>query len=267
MLAPNINPVIFTLGPLSVRWYGLMYVIGFILAGFLLHKLVKEGFLKIPKEKIDSLISWSLVSMFLGARFAYVFIYNWDYYSENIVEIFSVWKGGLSFHGGLAGLIIMKYLFAKKRGLHFFQISDCIAIVGTPGLGFGRLGNFINHELWGRVTEVPWGMIFRGGGSYPRHPSQLYESLFEGFTLFLILFLLRKRARYYGVVSSFFMIGYGTFRYFIEFFREADQQLGYYLWGTTTMGQILCFMMVVAGIILLFYTYKIKIPITFSRKR
>ncbi len=243
-----IDPVLFSLGPLQIRWYGLMYVFGFLVGGKLLTKLCVEKFLNLEKDKVDSLVTHVILGMFLGARLAYVFIYNWDHYSKNLGELFAVWNGGLSFHGAVVGIAVGGYLFAKKHKLHFFEIADSFAIAGTPGLCFGRLGNFINQELYGRVTNVPWGIVFREAGPYPRHPSQLYEALLEGVVLFLILFFLRKRVKYYGQIGALFVIGYGFFRFIVEFFREADPQLGYYL-GFLTMGQILCFIMIDVGII------------------
>lgn len=242
------DPIIFSIGPLAVRWYGLMYVVGFIISGMLLKVLSKRGFFPLPSSKIDSLITHMIVGMFLGARTAYVFIYNWDYYSNNLNELLMVWQGGLSFHGALVGLILGGYVFAKRNDLTLFQVMDNSALAGCQGLFFGRIGNFINGELYGRVTDSSLGMIFPAGGPYPRHPSQLYEGILEGAVLTLILWLLLPRVKRYGVISAVFLIGYGVFRYFVEFFREADSQLGYYLGGTTTMGQILCILMIIFGI-------------------
>lgn len=244
---------------LAIRWYAFMYFAGYMIGGYILKKLCDKGFLKFPREAVDNYISYLLIGMLLGARLAYVFIYNWDYYSNHYSEILAVWQGGLSFHGAVVGMCASTWLFARKYKLHFFHIGDAMAIAGTPGLFLGRMGNFINGELYGRVTDSWVGMIFPSGGPYPRHPSQLYEGIFEGLVLFSILWLIHKRQKFYGVVSSFFVIGYGVFRYFIEFFREADSQLGYYFGGTTTMGQILCFIMIFVGIGLYFYARKINL--------
>lgn len=252
-----IDPVIFSLGPLQIRWYGLMYVIGFIIAHQLMKILVKEGFFQITIPKIDNLITIQIFSMFLGSRMAYVFIYNWDYYSLHMNEIFSVWQGGLSFHGAVFGLFIGSMIFARMNKIPTFQVTDTSVVSGTIGVFFGRLGNFINGELYGRVTDMPWGMIFPGGGPDKRHPSQLYEAFFEGLVLFSIVWLARKKVKYYGVATGIFFSGYGVFRYFIEFFREADAQLGYYFGGTTTMGQILCLLQIAFGLGLIFYSIKV----------
>jgi phosphatidylglycerol:prolipoprotein diacylglycerol transferase len=248
----NFDPNIFTIGPLAVRWYGMMYVIGFVLANYLLKKLIDRGFFKVEKEKLDSLTTIMFICMFLGARIFYVFIYNWDYYQFHLTELLSVWKGGLSFHGALAGLLVGGYIFAKKNGISWAQVMDSIALAGAPPLFFGRLGNFINGELYGRVTDSPFGMIFPSGGPYPRHPSQLYEGFLEGIVLSLILWFLLPRVKHYGYLASTFLIGYGAFRFIVEYFREADPQVGYFLGGTTTMGQILCFIMIMIGVGALF---------------
>ncbi|MFP5489994.1 MAG: prolipoprotein diacylglyceryl transferase [Bacteriovoracia bacterium] len=242
-----IDPVLFELGPLQVRWYGLMYVAGFAVGSWLLGRLAKKGFWPLPKESIDKYVTALIIGMFLGARTFYVFIYNWDYYSGHFMEAFHVWKGGLSFHGAVFGMCLATAWFARKNKVHFFQIADCMAVAGGPGLFFGRMGNFINGELYGRVTDSPIGIIFPGGGPYPRHASQLYEGILEGIVLAIILYFVHKKQKHYGIVSTVFLIGYGTFRFIVEFFREPDSQLGYYF-GGITMGQILCFLMlVIAG--------------------
>lgn len=250
------DPVIFSIGPLAVRWYGLMYVVGFIISGFLLKVLSKKGFFPLPTTKIDSLITHMIIGMFLGARTAYVFIYNWDYYKDNLSELAMVWQGGLSFHGAIVGMVIGGYVFAKRNGLTLFQVMDNASLAGCQGLFFGRMGNFINGELYGRVTDSSVGMIFPAGGPYPRHPSQLYEGVLEGLVLTLILWLIYPKVKRYGVISAVFLIGYGTFRFIVEYFREADSQLGYYFGGTTTMGQILCLIMIFAGIAWAYFSIK-----------
>jgi len=171
----QIDPVIFSLGPVQVRWYGLMYVIGFMISGYLARKLVDRGFFKVTKEKVDSLITTMLIGMILGARIIYVIVYNWDYYSNHLLESFAVWQGGLSFHGALLGLLAGGFVFAKRNKISWAQVMDVTALVGTPGLFFGRIGNFINGELVGRVTDVSWCFNFNGYDGC-RHPSQLYES-------------------------------------------------------------------------------------------
>lgn len=261
-----IDPVIFSLGPLQVRWYGAMYVLGFIVGGAVLKYLANKKFWPLSKEEIDRYITWLIIGMFLGARIFYVFIYNWEYYSVNLGDIFAVWKGGLSFHGAVVGMCIMTYLFAKKHKLHFFQLSDCMALAGAPGLLFGRIGNFINGELYGRVTDSWIGIVFPGGGPFPRHPSQLYEGFLEGIVLFTILFFLHKRQRFYGVVSSVFLLGYGVFRFIVEFFREPDAQLGYYF-NYFTMGQFLCMGMIIVSFFLFKLAKRAQIKTHYATER
>ncbi|MBL7663621.1 MAG: prolipoprotein diacylglyceryl transferase [Bacteriovoracaceae bacterium] len=258
----NIDPVLFSLGPIQVRWYGLMYVIGYTLGTQLLKILSRRGFFKIPENKIDSYVFYIIIGMLIGARLAYVFVYNWDYYSLHLVDIFSVWKGGLSFHGAVVGMSVASWMFAKKNNLHFFHIGDAMALAGTQGLFFGRLGNFINGELYGRVTDSPIGIVFANGGPYPRHASQLYEGILEGIVLSAVLWFLLSRVRIYGALSAVFLLGYGFFRYVVEFFREPDSQLGYYFGGTTTMGQILCLLMMVASIFMYLYAKKVSLPVS-----
>lgn len=250
-----IDPVFFSLGPIQVHWYGFMYVLSFVLGGLIVRYLAKEKFWLPPVDSIDKFITWLIVGMFLGARLAYVFVYNWEYFSANLGDIFSVWKGGLSFHGAIAGMCVSMWLFARSYNLHFFQISDCLAVAGTQGLIWGRIGNYINGELYGRVTDSWIGVSFPGGGPFPRHPSQLYEALMEGLVLSVLIFAIHRRQRFYGVASAAFLAGYGIFRFIIEFFREPDPQLGFFL-SHLTMGQILCLLMIPVAFVLLHLSKK-----------
>ncbi len=262
----DFDPIIFSLGPLQVRWYGLMYVIGFVLAGAILKYLSKRGFFRPGIEKVDSLVTHLLIGMFVGARLFYVFVYNWDYYGQHLGDLFAVWKGGLSFHGAIIGLLFGGYIFAKKNNVSWAEVMDSACLAGPWGLFFGRMGNFLNGELYGRVTDSSVGMIFPSGGPEPRHPSQLYEGISEGILLPIILWLVLPRVKHHGSISAFFLIGYGIFRYFIEFFREPDAQLGYYFGGTTTMGQILCFIMILIGLLAFYISSKKKIPVANALK-
>jgi phosphatidylglycerol:prolipoprotein diacylglycerol transferase len=264
MRADFIDPIIFSLGPLQVRWYGMMYVIGFIITGLLLNKLRKEGYFQVAKKEVDNLITFAIVGIFLGARLFYVFIYNWEYYSRNLSEIMSVWRGGLSYHGAIFGLLAAIFLFARRNKIPYFQVLDSACLAGAQGVIFGRLGNFINAELYGRVTDVPWGMVFPGGGLQPRHPSQLYQALGEGLLTFLLLWAFKRKMKWHGMLISLYFIFYGIARYVVEFFREPDSQLGYYFGGTTTMGQILCLLMILGGSLLFAYAMKKKVPISNS---
>ena len=261
MWTHSLDPVIFQILGLQVRWYGLMYVISFMMGIYILNRLSQEKFLQMNKQEIDSFSTIVLVGMLLGARLTYVFIYNWDYYQNHLGELLSVWKGGLSFHGGLIGFILVTILWSRKKKIPFYQLGDSLSLCAALGLGLGRIGNFINGELYGRLSETNWGVIFPSGGPYPRHPSQLYEAFFEGFVLFCLLWFLKRKVSYYGVITATFLLGYGIFRYFMEFFREADSQLGYYLNGTTTMGQILCSLMVLGGFLVYLHGRKLHHPI------
>jgi len=248
MNAHFIDPVIFNLGPLQIRWYGLMYVIGFALGTLLLRKLVDQGFLHVVKKEVDNFITYTIFGVFLGARIFYVFIYNWDYYKNNLGDILAVWKGGLSYHGAITGMIVALYLFAKKNKISFLQVLDSAVLAGSIGVFFGRLGNFINGELYGRITDVPWGMVFKDGGPYPRHPSQLYEAFGEGVLVFIVLWMIKPKLKHHGLLFSIYFILYGVARFTVEYFREADVQLGYYFGNSMTMGQILCIGMILFGI-------------------
>lgn len=256
----QLNPVLLDLGAVQIRWYGLMYVVGFIIAGLLLKVLVKQNFFKVSIDKIDTLVTTMIICMFIGARTAYVFIYNWDYYSQNLPDLLAVWKGGLSFHGALVGLIAGGVIFARQNKISWMEVMDSVALAGTQGLFFGRMGNFINGELYGRMTNSAVGIIFPQGGPYPRHASQLYEGFLEGLVLMAILWIVKSRVKIYGIIGGLFVGFYGIFRFIIEFFREPDSQLGYYF-GFITMGQILCFLMIIAGVGLLIHAKKKNITI------
>ncbi|MCX6116000.1 MAG: prolipoprotein diacylglyceryl transferase [Proteobacteria bacterium] len=246
MIFPQIDPVIFSLGPIQLRWYSLMYVFGLIATYYYFRRSSKLGSLKLNDAQIENVMLYSLIGMILGARLTYVFVYNFSHYIENPMEIIATWKGGLSFHGAIIGIGIAVIIFSRKFEKSFFNIMDHMVTIAPVGLGFGRIGNFINGELWGRVTDAPIGVIFPDGGPLPRHPSQLYESLFEGWILLGIMLIIRKSNPKPGVSSALFLIFYATFRFFIEFFREPDSQLGTVL-GPFSMGQLLCAIMWVIG--------------------
>lgn len=245
---PNINPEIVRVGPFAVRWYGMMYLIGFASSYLLVkYQLKKSG--SRNGVDIDSLYSYVILGLLAGARLGYVVFYNLPFYLSHPLELFAVWHGGMSFHGGLIGSVVAGYLFCKKMKLDFWQTADLVIVTAPIGLGLGRLGNFINGELYGRVTDVPWAMVFPSGGPALRHPSQLYEFFLEGVVLFVALWILRKKHFKPGILTSLFLILYGAFRFFAEFFREPDAQLGYVL-GMLTMGQVLSLSMLLAGLVL-----------------
>jgi phosphatidylglycerol:prolipoprotein diacylglycerol transferase len=236
-----------------------MYVIGLVTVYYFSRYASKKGSLKLNVQEIETMMFYGLIGMILGARLVYVLIYNPEHYLLNPAEIFETWKGGLSFHGAIIGICIAISLFASRANKSFLNITDHICTVAPVGIAFGRIGNFINGELWGRVTESSLGMVFPDGGPFPRHPSQLYESIFEGWILLGIMLIFYRARPRTGVISSFFLIFYATFRFFLEFFREPDAQLGAVL-GAFSMGQILCAIMWVCGALLLTYTVNVKAP-------
>lgn len=244
--APQIDPVLLHLGPLAIRWYGLMYLLGFVAAFFVIKKLAQRRHLPLNSDHISDLLFYIVLGVVLGGRFGYVFFYNFSYYIGHPAQIFAVWQGGMSFHGGLIGVIIAVIIYTRRHALQILPMADILAIAATIGLGLGRIGNFINGELWGRVTTVPWGMVFPSAGPLPRHPSQLYEAILEGPVLFFLLLWIFNRKGKHGSVFFSFLLLYGCGRFILEFFREPDQQLGL-LWGGATMGQILCLVMIALG--------------------
>ncbi|MBW2093355.1 MAG: prolipoprotein diacylglyceryl transferase [Deltaproteobacteria bacterium] len=249
MMYPNINPVLIQVGPFAVRWYGLMYVVGFLLGYFVLLKLSQREQYDLTKQEVGDLLYFCIAGLVVGARLGYCLIYNFSYYIHEPLKMFAVWEGGMSFHGGLAGAAVAGWIFARRRHKSLLMIADLGAVAAPLGLFFGRIGNFINGELYGRVTSMPWGMVFPGAGNLPRHPSQLYEAFFEGLVLFSILLWLSRKQRPPGFLMASFLTGYGVFRFFLEFFRDPDPQMRFVM-GPFTMGQVLCSIMVAAGILL-----------------
>jgi len=249
---PQIDPVIFQVGPLQVRWYGLMYVLGFTATLMLVKYQIKKFNFRDLDIHFENLNLVLIISLVLGGRLGYVLFYNLPYYLKHPLEILATWQGGMSFHGGMLGLIIGAVVFCRKKGLDFWRVADIYTVTIPIGLGLGRIGNFINGELYGRITDVPWGMVFPGGGPFPRHPSQLYESFLEGLVLFLVLWTLKDKQNPpaswpAGSLMAIYLILYGIFRITVEFFREPDAQLGF-LFGALTMGQLLSSLMIIAGV-------------------
>jgi phosphatidylglycerol:prolipoprotein diacylglycerol transferase len=255
---PNINPIAFsigpfnifgkTIGPFSARWYGIAYALGFLIGYFYIkHRIKISNYFK-NKTIADDLIFYSIIGVIVGGRLGYVLIYNLAYYISHPLRIFYVWQGGMSFHGALIGLVIVGLYITKKYNVRFYKLADEVAVIAPVGIFFGRIANFINDELWGRPSNLPWAIAFPRGGYIPRQPSQLYEALFEGLILFLILFFSRdKLIKKEGFLFWLFILLYGIFRFFVEFTREPDPQIGFIL--GLTMGQWLCLAMIVTSTI------------------
>lgn len=253
---PDINPVAVALGPLKVHWYGLMYLVGFVGAWALGRYRASKPDWPLTPEQVDDLIFYGALGVVLGGRIGYMIFYQTDELISHPLSLFQVWDGGMSFHGGLLGVMIAMALFARKYHYAFFTLMDFVAPLVPIGLFAGRIGNFINGELWGKVTTLPWGMVFPTGGPLPRHPSMLYEAFSEGILLFLILFFFSLKPRPRMAVSALFLTCYGIFRFLVEFVREPDPQLGYLWDGWLTMGQVLSTPMIVIGIGLMIYAYR-----------
>ncbi len=249
---PNINPELLSLGPIHIRWYGVMYVIGFVMSYIFIQKQDRARQVGLVGTVAQDLIFYLAIGLIIGARLGYLLFYEYNdyaFYLEHPLEIIATWHGGMSFHGGLLGATLAAWIFSRRRKIPLPVIADCTAVTAPIGLGFGRIGNFINGELLGRPSDVPWAMVFPGGGPVPRHPTQIYEALVEGLVLFTIMWLLRRKPFRDGMMVAFFMFFYGVFRFIIEFFKEPDVQVGFLL-GYFTMGQILCMLMIVASILL-----------------
>lgn len=254
---PQIDPVALSIGPIDIRWYALSYLAGFLIGWWLINIFLK----KFPspylyKDRVDDLLTWIIVGVIVGGRFGYVAFYNLPYYLDNPIEALKIWEGGMAFHGGLIGVIVAMLLFALKNKIPFFALADRVAVVTPVGLFFGRIANFINGELYGRASDVPWAMVFREG-DVARHPSQLYQALTEGIILFILLTLLQRKEfirNHYGILSGVFLCAYAFMRFFIEYTRQPDEHLGFIV-GHLSMGQILCFPMFMAGAAIIYFSY------------
>lgn len=264
LVHPQFDPIAFTIGPLQlgtftlalpVRWYGLMYLVGFVLFVLLGKLRARQNMLTgwRPTE-VDDMLWYGIFGVILGGRLGYVLFYKPFYYLDHPLEIFQVWTGGMSFHGGFIGVLIALWVFARRRNKRWLAVTDFVAPLIPLGLGAGRIGNFINGELWGRVTDVPWGMVFPQVGPEPRHPSQLYEFFLEGLVLFVVMWIYTKRRRPLGAASGLFLVGYGTSRFIAEFGREPDQFLGLLALGFS-MGQWLSMPMIIAGAVMMVWAY------------
>jgi len=254
MIYPQIDPVALSLGPLQIHWYGLMYLLGFV-GAWLLGRARAERY-GWTAEQVEDLLFYGAIGVIVGGRLGYSLFYDLAANLEHPLNVLKVWQGGMSFHGGLLGVLAAFWLFARKTGKSYFAISDFIAPMVPIGLFFGRIGNFINAELWGKVSDVPWAMVFPNGGPLARHPSMLYEAALEGLVLFLILWFYSSKPKPIGAVSGLFLLGYGVFRFMVEFVRIPDQQYGYLALDWLTMGQILSLPMIILGTIIMVRAYR-----------
>ncbi len=253
---PEFDPIAFSLGPLSVRWYGLMYLFAFLAGGFLAAYRARQPQSGWKVEEISDLVFYCALGVILGGRLGYILFYNLGYYLEHPLEVLYVWTGGMSFHGGLIGVLLAMWLYARKTGRVFLQVGDFVAPLTGLGIAAVRFSNFINQELWGRVTDWPTGMVFPIAGTEPRHPSQLYEMMLEGVLLFIILWWYTSRPRPLGRPSGLFLVIYGVSRFSVEFLREPDAHLGPVAFNWLTMGQLLTLPMILFGLWLFFRPLK-----------
>ena len=260
LVHPQFDPVAIYLGPLSIHWYGLMYLLGFLLFMLLGRYRIKHNQQTTLNNTIlDDLLFYGMLGVIFGGRLGHVFFYQFDYYLQQPLEIFAVWKGGMSFHGGFLGVITAMAILARKYKLQWLAVTDFIAPLVPLGLGAGRIGNFINAELWGRPTEVSWGMVFPNVDTLPRHPSQIYEFALEGLAFFLLLWVYSANPKPIGAVSGMFLIGYGLFRSVAEFFREPEDGFMGVLTLGVSMGQWLSLPMIVVGIWMIVWANKNRI--------
>jgi phosphatidylglycerol---prolipoprotein diacylglyceryl transferase len=256
LLHPLIDPVAFQIGPVKVHWYGLMYLLAFAVAWWLGRLRARETWRGWSPTEVDDLIFYGMIGVIVGGRLGYTVFYGLPGHGGDPWSLLRVWEGGMSFHGGLLGVLAAMWLFARRRGRRFFSVADFLAPLVPFGLAAGRVGNFINGELWGRPTDLPWGVVFPSGGELARHPSQLYQAALEGLALFALLWWFSRRPRPAMAVSGLFLTGYGVFRGLVEFVREPDAHIGYLAGGWLTMGHVLTVPMLVAGVALLLLAHR-----------
>jgi phosphatidylglycerol:prolipoprotein diacylglycerol transferase len=252
---PSIDPTIVKLGPLQIRWYGVMYILGFMASYYLVRYQIRKKRLDIDINMVNDLFLFLIIGLIIGARLGYVIFYNIAFYLSHPLKLFALWEGGMSFHGGLIGVVFFGLIYVKKHRISFWEFADLIIVTAPIGLGLGRLGNFLNAELYGKVTTLPWGMIFPSGGDLPRHPSQLYELFLEGIFLFTIMWWIKDFLFKKGTLFCLFLFLYSIFRFFVEFFRQPDPQLGL-VFSFMTMGQILSVLTGIGGLVLFYLRSK-----------
>lgn len=255
---PNIDPVLISLGPVKIHWYGMMYLVGFAGVWLLGRLRAQKPYAPIKPEEVDDLVFYGALGAILGGRVGYILFYNFGQFADDPLVLFKVWQGGMSFHGGMLGVFVAMWLYAKKCRTTMFALTDFVAPMAPVGLFAGRIGNFINGELWGRTSDVPWAMVFPGAGPLPRHPSQLYEAFLEGIVLFIILWLFSAKQRPTMSVTGLGLLFYGIFRFSVEFVRMPDAHIGYLALNWITMGQILSLPMILIGAALLYFAYRHK---------
>ena len=264
MIVHNFDPVLIDLGLFQIRWYSISYIVGILLGWLYANRIIKltttnkYNFHQIKTSEFDELIFYLIIGIILGGRLGYIIFYNFEYYSENFLEIFKIWQGGMSFHGGLLGTIISILIYCKKTKINFFNFADIISCVAPIGIFLGRIANFINGELYGKISTVPWGIIFPNSGNLARHPSQIYEAILEGLILFILInYLALKKQLLFkaGYISGVFLISYSLLRIFSENFREPDMHLGYFF-NYFSMGTLLSLISLMAGLIIILYIKK-----------
>jgi phosphatidylglycerol:prolipoprotein diacylglycerol transferase len=253
---PNIDPIAISLGPLKIHWYGLMYLLGFAAVWVLGQKRINKPWSPIKQEELEDWVTYGSLGVILGGRVGYILFYNFGQFIHDPLVLFKVWQGGMSFHGGLLGVFFSMWLFGRKYHRTMLELTDFCAPAIPVGLGLGRIGNFINSELWGRPTDVPWAMVFPNGGPLARHPSQLYEAFLEGLLLFTVLMIYSSKPRPTMATTGLAVLLYGCFRFTVEFFREPDAHLGYLALDWVTMGQILSTPMIIVGAVLMYFAYR-----------